>query len=68
MRHYIVDPDNEERLLKVPTRVVAAIKAEAFAEVVEALTALCAHTKYEGCLPCPHDDAVAAIKGLGGEQ
>lgn len=29
MRHYMVDPDNEERLLKVPPHVVAAIKAEA---------------------------------------
>lgn len=26
------DPDNEDRLLKVPPRVVAAIKAEAYAE------------------------------------
>jgi hypothetical protein len=24
----------------------------------------CGHTKYEGCSPCAHDDAVAAIDGL----
>ena len=28
MRHYMVDPDNEERLLKIPPDVVDAIKAE----------------------------------------
>lgn len=29
MRHYVVDPDNEERLLKVPHRVVADIENRA---------------------------------------
>lgn len=29
MRRYMVDPDNEDRLLKIPPHVVAAIKAEA---------------------------------------
>lgn len=24
----------------------------------------CGHTKYEGCAPCAHDDAVAAIEAL----
>jgi hypothetical protein len=32
MRHFMVDPDNEERLLKVPRRVVDEIKEEARAE------------------------------------
>ena len=36
----MVDPDNEERLLKVPPRVVQAIKEEAYAEAVEAVKAL----------------------------
>ena len=29
MRHYIVDPDKEDRLLKIPPSVVAGIQAEA---------------------------------------
>ena len=33
MRHYMTDPDNEERLLKIPPRVVAEIKAEAYIAV-----------------------------------
>ena len=28
MRYFMVDPDNEERLLKVPPRVVEQIKAD----------------------------------------
>ena len=32
MRHFMADPDNQERLLKVPPHVVAWIKAEAFME------------------------------------
>ena len=40
MRHWMVDPDNDERLLKVPPHVVKRIKAEAFAESVEAVKAL----------------------------
>ena len=28
MRHYMVDPDNEERLLKIPPHVVSRIKWE----------------------------------------
>lgn len=36
----MVDPDNEERLLKVPPHVVARIKAEAYAQAVEAVRAL----------------------------
>ena len=32
MRHYMVDPDNEERLLKVPRHIVAEIENKAYAE------------------------------------
>lgn len=37
MRHYIEDPDNEDRLLKIPFRVIAAIKAEAYKEAIQAI-------------------------------
>ena len=37
MRHYMVDPDNEERLLKIPPRVVSEIKAEAYVAAREAV-------------------------------
>ena len=37
MRHYMVDPDNEERLLKIPPQVVAKIKEDAYAEAREAV-------------------------------
>ena len=37
MRHYMMDPDNEERLLKIPLRVVAEIKAEAYIAAQEAV-------------------------------
>ncbi len=33
MRYYMTDPDNAERLLKIPPRVVAKIKAEAYADI-----------------------------------
>lgn len=33
----------------------------------EAVLKACAHTKYEGCSPCCHDDCVAAIDALRGE-
>ena len=33
----MVDPDNEQRLLKIPPHVVAEIKAEAYAEAREAV-------------------------------
>lgn len=62
MRHYMVDPDNEERLLKIPPRVVAAIKAEAYAEAVNAV-------KASDCwCGCDASTAVAAIEALGGER
>jgi hypothetical protein len=40
MRHYITDPDNAERLLKIPPNVVAAIKAEAFMDAMDAIDEL----------------------------
>lgn len=30
----------------------------------EAVYRTCGHTKYEGCSPCAHDDAAAAIDAL----
>lgn len=56
-RFYMVDPDNEERLLKIPHRVVAEIKAEAWQEAHDAVTLLgeqhpkwtVMSTHYEGC-------------------
>ena len=38
--------------------------AAAVRDAVEAVSRTCGHTKYEGCPPCAHDDAVAAIEGL----
>ena len=40
MRHFMVDPDNEERLLKVPPHVVRAIKFEALDAAREAIEAI----------------------------
>jgi hypothetical protein len=76
MRHYMTDPDNSERLLKIPPRVVAQIKAEAYAEAQEAVAALTAgrkrmnyedgpkvygaHNAYIDCVR----DALAAIDAL----
>ena len=37
MRHYIVDPDNAERLLKIPPSVVAEIQADALREARAAI-------------------------------
>lgn len=63
MRYYMVDPDNEERLLKVPPHVVKRIKAEAYAEAVEAVKALPLLGTYN-LTP----NVVAAIEALGGES
>lgn len=38
MRHFMVDPDNEERLLKVPRHVVDAIQQEVRQEIVDRAT------------------------------
>ena len=40
MRHYMVDPDNEDRLLKIPPSVVAEIQADALREARAAVAAL----------------------------
>ena len=37
MRHYIVDPGNEDRLLKIPPSVVAEIQADALREARAAI-------------------------------
>jgi len=37
MRHFMVDPDNTERLLKIPPNIVAAIKAEVYMDVMDAI-------------------------------
>ena len=37
---------------------------EALDAAREAVTRTCGHTKYEGCSPCLHDDAIAAIDAL----
>lgn len=44
------------------------IRAAVIRDVVAAIYRTCGHTKYAGCSPCAHDDAVAAIEALGGEQ
>jgi hypothetical protein len=40
MRHYMVDPDNEERLLKIPQRVVSEIRAEALEDAIQQVEVL----------------------------
>ena len=37
MRHYMTDPDNDQRLLKIPPNIVKAIKAEAYMDVLNAI-------------------------------
>jgi hypothetical protein len=37
VRHYIVDPGNEDRLLKIPPSVVAEIQADALREARAAI-------------------------------
>ena len=48
MRHYMVDPDNEERLLKISPSIVAAIKAEAYMDAMDAVAAIPAPYKIRG--------------------
>ena len=62
----MVDPDNEERLLKVPPRVVKRIKAEAYAEAVDAVKARCSSDGEFMCVEC--EASVAAIEALGRER
>jgi hypothetical protein len=40
MRHFMVDPDNDQRLLKIPPNIVAAIKAEVYMDVMDAIHAI----------------------------
>ena len=65
MRHFMVDPDNEERLLKVPPRVVAAIKAEALDEAVQRVEALYPAAIIDNGMhgALRKRDVIAAIKG-----
>ena len=58
----MIDPDNEERLLKVPPHVVKRIKAEAYAEAVEAVKARCSSDGEFMCVEC--EESVAAIEAL----
>lgn len=60
MRHYMKDPDNEERLLKIPPYVVAAIKAEAFDAAREAVEKWFAENRDEMTWP----EFLAAINAL----
>ena len=43
VRHYMTDPDNEERLLKIPPSVVAEIQAEADQRTRQLMIAECSH-------------------------
>ena len=43
--------------------VIGRVRADERERAAERVTALCAHTKYEGCQPCVHDDCVAAVRG-----
>lgn len=76
MRHYMEDPDNEERLLKIPPGVVAAIRDQALLDAVAAVKALeplLDADKYSGgydCCGCGtlydlYEDAITAIEDLG---
>ena len=44
----MVDPDNEERLLKISPSIVAAIKAEAYMDAMDAVAAIPAPYKIRG--------------------
>lgn len=68
MRHYMVDPDNEERLLKIPPRVVAAIKVEAYEAAREAVAEIAKDT-YCDSAPCwGAERYIAAIDTLREEH
>ena len=45
-------------------RVRADERAKTLDAAREAVMRTCGHTKYEGCSPCLHDDAIAAIDAL----
>ena len=58
---------DEEFTHRITAAVMSAEMAYdiALQDATKAITRLCHHTKYEGCSPCPHDDAVHAIEQLG---
>ena len=58
---------DEEFTHRITAAVMSAEMAYdiALQDSTKAITRLCHHTKYEGCSPCPHDDAVHAIEQLG---
>lgn len=66
MRHYMVDPDNEERLLKVPPSVVYDIKAEAYRAAQQAVRDECSFLPTHLCSEC--EGAVAAIDVLSRKE
>jgi hypothetical protein len=62
MRHFMVDPDNDERLLKVPPRVVQAIKAEAYAEAGDSVLAYADERLVLTGHPNMSEDITAALR------
>lgn len=43
--------------------VIAEARADEREKAAQRLEAICAHTKYEGCPPCSHSKAAAALRG-----
>jgi len=43
--------------------LIAQVRADERQKAAARITAQCAHTKYEGCAPCTHDQAAAAVRG-----
>lgn len=61
----MVDPDNEERLLKIPPHVVQAIRAEALQDAIAAVEAERDYRRAQGGIPGPAwTSAIAAIKAV----
>ncbi len=61
-RHYMVCPQNEEMLHKIPPRVRDAIRAEAIAECIAAVEAV--WENWNG--PLSHAQYVDTLRKLGG--
>lgn len=66
MRHYMTDPDNEERLLKIPPWVVAVIKADAYMDAMDAVAAIPAPYRIRGDFKTygPYNEGKADFKDL----